>query len=286
MFDRLKPIAATALLIGASLAAPVMADDSDVTADTVVATVGDTDITLGHMLTLREGLPEQFGQVPADVMYKGILDQLVQQTLLVNAHEGDLPKRAELALENERRALIATEEMAAIIKSTVTDEAVQAYFDENYANAEPVTEYKAAHILVKTEEEAQKIADEARSGTDFDELAKANSTDASAQGGGDLGWFSDGMMVEPFQEAVAKMEPGDISDPVQTDFGWHVIKLEETRMKEAPTLDDVRDEIEETLRQQAIAARITKLEETGSVDRTKGDEMDPSVLSRFELLEE
>lgn len=286
MFDRFKPIAATALLIGASLAAPVMADDSDVTVDTVVATVGDTDITLGHMLTLREGLPEQFAQVPADVMYKGILDQLVQQTLLVNAHEGDLPKRAELALDNERRALIATQEMADIIKLTVTDEAVQAYFDANYADAAPVTEYKAAHILVETQEEAQKLADEARSGTDFTELAKANSTGPAAEGGGELGWFSEGMMVEPFEEAVAKMKPGTISDPVKTDFGWHVIKLDETRTKKAPTLDDMRDEIEETLRQQVIAARITELEEAGSVDRAKGDEMDPAVLSRFELLEE
>lgn len=286
MFDRLKPIAACAMLMGAVGAAPVLADESAPGADTVVATVNGTDITLGHMLTLRAGLPEQFAQVPADVLYKGILDQLVQQTLLVDAHEGDLPKRAELALENERRALIASEAMADIVQTAVTDEAVQTYFEDNFLNGEDETEFKAAHILVETEEEAQKLVEEARGGADFAELAKEHSTGPSGPGGGDLGWFSDGMMVEPFQDAVEQMEAGSVSDPVQTQFGWHVIKLEETRVKDAPSLEDVRPQIEEALRQKAIEARINELEEAGKVDRAAGDAMDPEVLGQFDLLEE
>ncbi|HEY9040320.1 MAG TPA: peptidylprolyl isomerase [Roseovarius sp.] len=286
MFDRLKPIATSVLLAGALGAAPVLADDSAPTADTVVATVGDTEITLGHMLMLRAGLPEQFAQVPAEVLYKGILDQLVQQTLLVNAHDGDLSKRAALALDNERRALIASEEMADIVETAVTDEAIQTYFDDNYLSAEGVTEFKAAHILVETEEEAAKLVEEARGGADFGDLAKEHSTGPSGPSGGDLGWFSDGMMVQPFQDAVSQMEPGSVSDPVQTQFGWHVIKLDETREKDAPTLDEVRAEIEDALRQKAIEARIDELQEAGSVDRAAGDKMDPAVLNQFDLLEE
>ncbi|PVA10731.1 peptidylprolyl isomerase [Pelagivirga sediminicola] len=285
MFDRLKPIATCAALMGAVGIAPVLADDAP-TADTVVATVGETDITLGHMLTLRAGLPEQFTQVPADVLYKGILDQLVQQTLLVDAHEGDISKRAALALENERRALIASEEMAQIVDTAVTDEAVQSYFDENYLNATDVTEYKAAHILVETEDAAKALVEEARGGAEFAELAKEHSTGPSGPGGGDLGWFSDGMMVEPFQEAVEQMEPGSVSDPVQTQFGWHVIKLDETRVKDAPKLEDVRAEIEEALRQKAIEDRIAELQEAGEIDRSTGDAMDPAVLNQLELLDE
>ncbi len=285
MFDRLKPIATSVLLAGALGAAPVLADDSAPTADTVVATVGDTEITLGHMLVLRAGLPAQFAQVPAEVLFSGILDQLVQQTLLVNAHEGDLPKRAELALENERRALIASEEMADIVETAVTDEAIQTYFDDNYVGGEGVTEFKAAHILVETEDEAKTLVEEARGGADFSDLAKRHSTGPSGPSGGELGWFSDGMMVEPFQEAVAQMEPGSISDPVQTQFGWHVIKLDETREKEAPKLDEVRVEIEEALRQKAIEARIDELQEAESVDRAAGDGMDPAVLNQVDLLE-
>ncbi len=286
MFERLKPIAVSALLMGSLGAAPVLAEDGAPSADTVVATVGGTDITLGHMLMLRAGLPEQFAQVPADVLYTGILDQLVQQTLLVNVHDGELPQQAILAMENERRAVIASDEMAKIVETVVTDEAVQTYFDDNYLNSDGVTEFKAAHILVETEEEAQKLVEEAREGGNFAELARENSTGPSGPSGGDLGWFSDGMMVQPFQDAVAQMEPGSVSDPVQTQFGWHVIKLEETREKGAPGLDEVRTEIEEALRQKAIEARITELEEAGTVDRKAGDALDPEVLNQIDLLEE
>ncbi len=289
MLERLKPIATCAMLMGVLGAAPVLAAndaESAVNADTVVATVDGTDITLGHMLTLRAGLPEQFQQVPADVLYPGILDQLIQQTLLADASKDDLSKRAALALENERRALIATEEMARIAETAVTDEAVQSYFDENFLNGEDVVEYKAAHILVETEEEAQKLVDELKDGGDFAALAQEHSTGPSGPSGGALGWFSEGMMVEPFQMAVEGMEAGSVSDPVQTDFGWHVIKLEETRTKDAPKLDEVRPQIEEALRQKAIEKEITRLQEQGDVDRTAGDAMDPSVLNQLDLLEE
>ncbi|WP_113911715.1 peptidylprolyl isomerase [Roseovarius dicentrarchi] len=286
MFDRLKPIAATALLMGAVGTAPVLADDTAPTIDTVVATVGGTDILLGHMLVLRAGLPEQFADVPADVLYVGILDQLVQQTLLANARDGALNRRAELVLDNERRALMSTDEMADVIEDVVTDEAVQAYFSENYMNSDSVVEYKAAHILVETEEEAAKLAEEARGGADFGLLARDNSTGPSGPSGGDLGWFSDGMMVQPFQDAVANMEPGNVSDPVQTQFGWHVIKLNETRVKDAPTIDELRPEIEDALRQQAIEDRITELTEAGDIDRAAGDALDPEVLNQIDILEE
>ncbi len=289
MFDRLKPIITSAMLIGAVGATPLLAegDAGDApTAETVVATVGDTEITLGHMLTLRAGLPEQFAQVPAAVLYPGILDQLIQQTLLADAHEGDMSRRAALSLENERRALIAAEEMADIAETAVTDEAVQTYFDENFLNGEAVTEYKAAHILVETEEEATALVEELKGGADFAALAEEHSTGPSGPSGGQLGWFSEGMMVEPFEVAVAEMEPGSVGDPVQTQFGWHVIKLEETREKDAPKLEDVRAEIEDALRQQAIEKAITKLQDESDVDRTAGDAMDPEALNKLDLLDE
>lgn len=286
MLDRLKPIATAMLLTGAIGAAPALAQDDAPSADTVVATVNGTDITIGHMLTLRAGLPEQFQQVPPDVLFPGILDQLVQQTLLEQDHEGDLPRRAKLTLENERRALVASEKMADISESAVTDEAVQTYFDENYVNGEDVTEYHAAHILVEDEDEAKKLAEEARDGGDFAKLAEENSTGPSAASGGDIGWFSDGMMVAPFYEAVEKMDKGDISDPVETQFGWHVIKLEDSRVKDAPKLEEVRGEIEQALRQKAIQDEITKLEKDSDVDRSKSEGMDPAVLNDTSLLDE
>lgn len=285
MFDRLKPIAASVMLMGAVGAAPVAAEEA-VNADTVVATVDGTDITLGHMLTLRLALPEQLANAPADVLFPGILEQLIQQTLLADARDGEMSRRSALSLDNERRALLANDEMAAIAETAVTDEAVQKYFEENFINGADVTEYKAAHILVETEEEAQKLVDELKGGADFTTLAEEHSTGPTGPSGGQLGWFSDGMMVEPFQAAVAQMEADSISDPVQTDFGWHVIKLEETRIKDAPTLDEVRGEIENALRQKAIQDAIAELQEKGDIERAEGDAMDPSVLEQIDLLDE
>ncbi|MEB8388894.1 peptidylprolyl isomerase [Rhodobacteraceae bacterium KMM 6894] len=285
MLDRFRTFATALAVTGLFAAAPVAAEDAP-NADTVVATVNGTDITLGHMLVLRAGLPQQFAQLPADVLFSGILDQLISQTLLMDAKEGDLSKRAILTLENERRALVATDEMTRIVADAITDETVTAAFEETYADGTETTEYKASHILVETEEKAQELIGLLENGADFAALAQEHSTGPSGPSGGTLGWFSAGMMVQPFQDAVEKMSAGDVSPPVQTQFGWHVILLEETRVKDQPKLEDVRGDIENKLSQQAIDAEIARLTKLGGVDRAAGDAMDPSVLDQTDLLEE
>jgi peptidyl-prolyl cis-trans isomerase C len=285
MLDRFRTFATAVAVTGLFAASPVAAEDAP-SADTVVATVNGTDITLGHMLVLRAGLPQQFAQLPADVLFGGILDQLVSQTLLMDAKDGEISKRSQLTLENERRALIATDEMSRIVAGAITEDAIAAVYEETYANGAETTEYKASHILVETEEKAQELIGLLENGADFAALAQENSTGPSGPSGGTLGWFSAGMMVQPFQDAVEKMSAGDVSPPVQTQFGWHVILLEETRVKDQPKLEDVRGEIENQLSQQAIDAEITRLTSSGSVDRAVGDAMDPSVLDQTDLLEE
>ena len=224
MFHHIRPIAAGALLATASMMQPALAEDAP-TADTVVATVNGAEITLGHMIALRAGLPGQFAQLPAEVLYKGILDQIVQQTLLEQSLEADLTKSRMLRIENERRALFADQALDSIRAEAVNDDAIDAAYEAQYLDAEPPIEYSAAHILVETEEKASALIAELEAGADFAALAQEHSTGPSGPNGGSLGWFSDGMMVEPFQNAVAAMEPGSVSAPVQTQFGWHVIKL-------------------------------------------------------------
>jgi len=146
-------------------------------------------------------------------------------------------------------------------------------------------EYKAAHILVETEEEAQAVVEELEGGADFAAVAKEKSTGPSGPNGGDLGWFSKGMMVAPFEEAVVGMEAGALSAPVQTQFGWHVIKLEETRVKEAPSLDEVRDELRTKVEQDAVTAHIDALVENANVDKSGVEGVDPAMLSNTDLLE-
>tara|TARA_Y100001933_G_scaffold191927_1_gene191286 strand:- start:384 stop:1232 length:849 start_codon:yes stop_codon:yes gene_type:complete len=267
-----------------SLGAPAMAQDTPAL-DTVMATVGDTEITLGHMLALRAGLPEQYDQLPPEVLFKGVLDQLVQQNLLMQAREGEPSALTQLRLENERRAILAAEVVERVTEEAVSDEALQAAYDAQYADAAPQTEYRAAHILVETEEEAATLVEDLAGGANFAALAQERSIGPSGPSGGELGWFGEGVMVPEFFEAVRALEVGQISAPVQTQFGWHVIQLNETRIKERPTLDEVRQELSETLRRDAFTAYMATLESGTQIERAAGDAADPALINRIDLLE-
>jgi peptidyl-prolyl cis-trans isomerase C len=280
-----RPLLSTAALVtGIALGAQAFAQDTP-SADTVMATVGGTDITLGHMLAVRAALPAQYDQVPPEVLFKGVLDQLIQQELLSQAHEGEMSRAAALQLENERRAVLAADVAEGVVNADLTEERLQAAYEAQYAGAEEETEYKAAHILVETEEAAQKLVADLEGGANFAALAQEHSIGPSGPSGGDLGWFGDGVMVPEFFAAVSALEVGTVSAPVQTQFGWHVIKLEETRVKERPTLDAVREEMTNALRQEAFDTFIAAREAATQVTRTDTTAMDPAVINQTNLLE-
>ncbi|CUI43438.1 peptidylprolyl isomerase [Cognatishimia activa] len=266
------------------LATPAFADDSP-NAETVVATVNGTEITLGQMIAVRAGLDAQYQSLPDDVLFNGILDQLVQQALLGSSLEGDTPKQVELELQNQRLALMAAAVIQNVINTKIDDAAVQAAYDIQYKDFEGPREFNASHILVQTEEEAKAIAEEIRGGADFAETAKAKSTGPSGPNGGSLGWFGPGQMVAPFEAAVEALEVGAISDPVQTQFGWHVIILNESRQQEAPPLDAVRQQLEGELQRTVIEEEIKRLEGTASIDKSGSEALDPSILKQADLLE-
>ena len=257
--------------------------DEHVRADTVVATVNGTDITLGHMILLKQRLPEQYRQLPGDVLFDGILDQLVQHALLGGVVE-TLPLSARLMLENEERALRANEEVQRVASAAMTAEALQEAYGQAYGSAEPQTEYNASHILVTTEEEARALAAELDGGADFATLAKERSTGPSGPSGGELGWFARGAMVPPFDAAVAELEVGTISDPVQTQFGWHVIKLNETRIKDVPTIAEVQGALLDDIQRAAIESRLEELRAGADITRKTADDIDPVVLDDLSLV--
>ncbi|MEM6938613.1 MAG: peptidylprolyl isomerase [Pseudomonadota bacterium] len=253
--------------------------------DTIVATVNGTNITLGHMIVARARLPEQYQQLPDEVLFEGILDQLIQQQALVDNFDGEMPPRVALSLDNETRSLIAGEMIERTMAEPLDEAAVAAAYAEEYTDQDQGEEYNASHILVETEEEAQAIKADLDDGADFAEMAREKSTGPSGPGGGSLGWFGKGMMVPTFEAAVIEMEPGAVSDPVQTQFGWHVIKLNETRQTEAPALDDVREEIEMQLRQTRVQTRIEEIAASAEVERSGAEALDPSLLRNLEWLE-
>jgi peptidyl-prolyl cis-trans isomerase C len=280
MSKRLTFAAATALALCLSL--PVAAEETP-TAETVVATVNGTDITLGQMILVRATLPQQYSQLPDEVLFDGILNQLVQQTVLAETMTST-PRRVEMALENEKRQLLAAEAIDELLAGAMTDAAVQEAYEAQYTNADPEREWNASHILVETQEEATALAERARNGEDFAQLAQEHSTGPSGPNGGQLGWFGAGMMVAPFEEAVMAMEKDGVSDPVQTQFGWHVIRLNDSRMKDVPPLEEVREQIEGKLQQDIVDARVQELSDAASIE-TKSEGIDKSLLSNIDLLE-
>ncbi len=272
------------LLLGTALAtgtvAPAMAEGE--TADTVVATVNGTNITLGQVIALGQRLPQQYQSMPDDALFKGIVDQLVQQTALAQSLDGKLTKADEINLENNRTGYLASNVVQAAAAAAVTPEALQKAYDAKYATVTPGTEYHAAHILVADEAKAKDLKAQIDGGADFAELAKANSSDGSAANGGDLGWFGVGMMVKPFEDAVVKMQPGQVSDPIQTQFGWHIIKLEETRPAAVPTLDEVKAELSNELQNQAVEAKVKEITDAAKIEKVEG--IDPKLLRDQNLI--
>lgn len=268
------------LVVASLLTAPAVAQD----ASTVVATVDGTEITLGHMIALREQLPAQYQSLPDDVLFKGILDQLVQQTALAQS-VGEPKLKDRLALENDRRGYLSGVALQGVVSAAVTDEALQKAYEAKFKDAAPQKEYNAAHILVETEEKANELKAQLEGGADFAELAKANSTDTgSGAMGGDLGWFGLGMMVKPFEEAVVAAEIGKVVGPVQSQFGFHLILVKESRIAEAPSLDDMRDELASEIEQLAVQAHIEELTGKATVTRP-GEGLDPALLRDVTLLD-
>jgi peptidyl-prolyl cis-trans isomerase C len=270
------------LALTVALAGPALAEGE--TADTVVATVNGVKITLGHMIALRETLPQEYLSLPDDVLFKGIYDQLIQQEVLAQSVT-DLGPRATASIENDKRGYVSGVAIEGIVKEAVTDEALQKAYDDRFKDAAPQTEYNAAHILVATEEEANKLKADLAGGADFAELAKGNSTDTgSGANGGDLGWFGLGAMVKPFEDAVVAAKVGEVAGPVQSDFGFHLILVKETRVADKPTLDQMRDELATEVENAAITGKIDELTKGATVTR-EGEALDPAILKNSALID-
>lgn len=273
-------MAAAVVALGLALPLPAQAADPD----RVVARVGDTEITLGHVIGLMARLPAQYQQLPDQVLFDGIVEQLVEQTAVAEARSEPFPRRLQIDLDNSRRELLVNDTLAAVIDAALSEEALQALYAERYLDAEPAREFNAAHILVQTEEEAEALRQELRDGADFAELARQHSADpGSAQNGGELGWFQTGQMVAPFEAAVMALEAGTISDPVESQFGWHLIQLNESRLAEAPQFDQVRDTLAQELQQQAVMDHIAEARAAVEVE-VMTDGIDPATIRDQTLL--
>lgn len=248
--------------------------DANVTGQTVVATVNGEVITIGDVVALRSELPPQYQSIPDRQLYEGLINQMVNQILLSQAAvRAGFEDRASVkrGLEMQRMSYLAELYARERIDAAITADAVETEYARRYAQQEPKLEYNASHILVPEEEVAKEIAAMARGDADFAELAKEKSTGPSGPNGGNLGWFGEGQMVPEFEAGVKALEAGGVSDPIQTQFGWHVIKLNETREKAPPALSEVFQELAGDMARQITDAMVEALREESAIEFIAGD---------------
>ncbi|WP_223251934.1 peptidylprolyl isomerase [Paracoccus mutanolyticus] len=192
--------------------------------------------------------------------------------------------RLPTALEVEKRAYLAGSVLEKVASAEPTEDELKAAYDQAFGgqNAER-QEYNAAHILVKTKEEAEAIEKQLKEGADFGALAAEKSTDpTSGPNKGDLGWFQPDQMVAPFADALKAMKKGDVSQPVETQFGWHVIKLIDQRAVVPPKFDEVKDQIAVQVRRDKVQAAIEARVAESKVEKTEG--LSPDLLNKTDIL--
>ena len=239
-----------------------------------VATVNGTPITRGEfdsfLRSLLQGKP-----VPPNLTAEQksqVLDQLITMQLLsTQALKDGADKDPEVAstLEVARLHILADGESQHYLKSQEpTDTELKAEYDSDVAQMDK-TEYHARHILVPTKEKADALIKKLKGGAKFEDVAKAESTDNSKTSGGDLGWFTTNHMVKPFGDAVKNLKKGEMTqEPVQTQYGWHIIKLEDTRDVTPPPFDQVKAQVQKNLVQKKLLAYIDDLKKSAKIEKT------------------
>jgi peptidyl-prolyl cis-trans isomerase C len=258
------------LALAAALVAPpatLRAQDSD----PVIARANGVDIRQSDLALADE---EIGGNVPAQMTPEQkreyLITYLTDVIVLAQAAEqqklGDKPD-VQRQVAFERNKVLMESLLRNAGKAAQTDDAMHKVYDEAVKQMANEQEVHARHILVATEDEAKAIEAQLKAGADFAALAKEKSKDPGAANGGDLGYFTKDQMVPEFADAAFKLDKGQISDPVHTQFGWHIIKVEDKRTKPTPTFDEVKGQIENYVSHRAQAQLVDNLRKTAKIER-------------------
>jgi peptidyl-prolyl cis-trans isomerase C len=230
--------------------------------NTVVARVDGIEIRLADVEATRSNLPIQAQKLPFDQVYPILLDRLVDGTLLAEAGRKDhVDQDPELQrrIKRYQDQLIQEAYLNRAIKQAETEDRLKARY-ETFAKEKGREEVHARHILVKTEDEAKAVIAELDKGADFAALAKQHSTDPAANSGGDLGYFGHDDMIKEFADAAFALPVGQYSKtPLKTEFGWHVIKVEDHRTGKPPSFDEARKELAQLVARDVVAEKLKQL---------------------------
>ena len=242
--------------------------------DAVAATVNGQAVMESDLTSLHQSLPPQYRQIPFEQLRGQLLDRLVEQKIVVEAarKEGlpkrpDIRKRIDMVTEGLLHEIYIEEK----VEGAVTDAKVRDAYQKSIALEPKREEVRARHILMKTREAAVAIIVEIKGGADFAEVARKKSTGPSSRNGGDLGFFSSEQMVPAFSKAAFGLKAGEVTaEPVQTQFGWHVIKVEEKRVAGASSFEEAAEKIRTELRNKAYEQAISELRSKAKIDITGG----------------
>jgi peptidyl-prolyl cis-trans isomerase C len=243
--------------------------------DAVIATVNGEDVRYSDVVLAERDLGSQLSGVPEDVKFEYLANLIVDRKALATAAradglEEDPEVQRQMAYYAEK--VLADVYLNRSLMNAVSDEEAKAYYDKQISEVEVQEEVSARHILVETEEAALAVIERINGGEDFVELAKEVSTGPSGKDGGDLGYFVKDRMVPEFSTAAFALEPGEISAPVKSDFGWHVIKVEDRRQQQLVAFDDVKESIKGQLRDEKAAPFIDSVRQKADIKFTGEDE--------------
>ncbi len=286
MKTRFAPIALAFALAG-SISVPFIT--AATAEDKIVATINGKAITDADLAVADGEIGQDMGTMPADQKRMSLLEFLIDNQLFADAAEGDKlgegPAFESRVAYLKRRALreIYFEK---VIKASVSDADAKKLYDDQVKLLKPEEEVQARHILVESEDKAKEIAEKIKGGGKFEDLAKENSKDpGSKDDGGSLGYFGRGQMVPQFEEAVFTMQKGDVSAPIQTQFGWHLIKVEDKRTKAPPAFDVVKDRILQSLLLQKASKAAVDLRTKAKIEYVDAD-IKKSIEDRNKAVEQ
>lgn len=271
----LRMTSAIALLAGVCLACPPSTRALAQAADPVLARVNGAEIHQSDLALAEEDIGSNIPAQTAEAKREYLINYVADMILVAKAAEtkkipdtDDFKQRLAFARNKVLMEVLLQSEA----KNAVTDQAMHKVYDDAARQMSDEMEVRARHILVEKEDEAKAIVAELKKGADFAELAKQKSKDPGGAEGGDLGYFTKEQMVPEFSEAAFKLEKGQISDPVHTQFGWHIIKVEDKRKRQLPDFDKVRDQIETFVQRKAQVDYVTKLRAEGKIERLDGQQ--------------
>jgi len=239
---------------------------------TVVATINGEAIYLIEILTQIQQLPQQYQQAPMEQIYPPMLDRAIDARLIANAaREAGLQDREDVKarVAQAESEIISEVFLTEKVSARMDEAALRKRYEESLAGAtDRGEEVKARHILLTTEAEAREVIAELKKGADFAELAKEKSTGPSGSNGGDLGYFTKDAMVAPFAEAAFALQPGEVTeDPVETQFGWHVIKVEDRREIEPPSFEEMQSQIAQEMTREILTETVQSLRDGVEIKR-------------------